>query len=135
MRRPPILTALRHLGVRSAECHRHGLSYDYIVSRLRETAPEIARSRLIIAHLGNGASLCAVQDGKSVASTMGFTAVDGLMMGTRTGSLDPGVLLYLMQERGLDAKGIEDLLYRRSGKTTYAAETARRSRRSPRRPL
>ena len=93
----------------------HGLSYDYIVSRLHETAPEIARSRLIIAHLGNGASLCAVQDGKSVASTMGFTAVDGLMMGTRTGSLDPGVLLYLMQERGLDAAGIEDVLYRRSG--------------------
>jgi len=93
----------------------HGLSYDYIVTRLRETAPQIADSRLIIAHLGNGASLCAVQEGRSVASTMGFTAVDGLMMGTRTGSLDPGVILYLMQERGLDAKGIEDLLYRRSG--------------------
>ena len=93
----------------------HGLSYDYIVSRLHETAPEIARSRLIIAHPGNGASLCAVHDGKSIASTMGFTAVDGLKMGTRTGSLDPGVLLYLMQERGLDAKDIEDLLYRRSG--------------------
>jgi acetate kinase len=93
----------------------HGLSYDYIVSRLRETAPQIADSRLIIAHLGNGASLCAVHEGRSVASTMGFTAVDGLMMGTRTGSLDPGVILYLMQERGLDAKGIEDLLYRRSG--------------------
>ena len=93
----------------------HGLSYDYIVTRLRETAPQIADSRLIIAHLGNGASLCAVREGRSVASTMGFTAVDGLMMGTRTGSLDPGVLLYLMQERGLDAKGIEDLLYRRSG--------------------
>jgi acetate kinase len=89
--------------------------YDYIVSRLHDTAPEIARSRLIIAHLGNGASLCAVHDGRSVASTMGFTAVDGLVMGTRTGSLDPGVLLYLMQERGLDASGIEDLLYRRSG--------------------
>jgi acetate kinase len=69
----------------------------------------------VIAHLGNGASLCAVRDGKSVASTMGFTAVDGLMMGTRSGALDPGVLLYLMQERGLDAAGIEDLLYRRSG--------------------
>jgi acetate kinase len=93
----------------------HGLSYDYIVTRLRETAPQIADSRLIIAHLGNGASLCAVHQGRSVASTMGFTAVDGLVMGTRTGSLDPGVLLYLMQERGLDAKGIEDLLYRRSG--------------------
>ena len=75
----------------------------------------MARQRLVIAHLGNGASLCAVRDGKSVASTMGFTAVDGLMMGTRTGALDPGVLLYLMQERGFDAAGIEDLLYRRSG--------------------
>jgi acetate kinase len=93
----------------------HGLSYDYIVTRLSQTHPDLARSRLIVAHLGNGASLCAISDGRSVASTMGFTAVDGLMMGTRTGSLDPGVLLYLMQERGLDAKGIEDLLYRRSG--------------------
>jgi acetate kinase len=93
----------------------HGLSYDYIVTRLRETEPALARQRLVIAHLGNGASLCAVRDGKSVASTMGFTAVDGLMMGTRTGALDPGVLLYLMQERGFDAAGIEDLLYRRSG--------------------
>jgi len=93
----------------------HGLSYDYIVTRLEETEPALARARLVIAHLGNGASLCAVRDGKSVASTMGFTAVDGLMMGTRTGAIDPGVLLYLMQERGLDAAGIEDLLYRRSG--------------------
>lgn len=93
----------------------HGLSYDFIVSRLRETAPDLAQSRLIIAHLGNGASLCAVRDGRSVATTMGFTAVDGLMMGTRTGSLDPGVLLYLMQEHGLDAQAIEDLIYRKSG--------------------
>jgi acetate kinase len=93
----------------------HGLSYDFIVTRLRETIPMLARSRLIIAHLGNGASLCAVNDGRSVVSTMGFTAVDGLMMGTRSGALDPGVLLYLMQERGLDAAAIEDLLYRKSG--------------------
>ena len=93
----------------------HGLSYDFIVTRLRETAPMLARARLIIAHLGNGASLCAVRDGRSLASTMGFTAVDGLMMGTRSGALDPGVLLYLMQERGLDAAAIEDLLYRKSG--------------------
>jgi acetate kinase len=93
----------------------HGLSYDYIVTQLREWEPALARSRLIIAHLGNGASLCAVHDGRSVASTMGFTAVDGLMMGTRTGALDPGVLLYLMAERGMDARAIEDLLYRRSG--------------------
>jgi acetate kinase len=93
----------------------HGLSYDFIVSRLGEIDPALARSRLVIAHLGNGASLCAVADGRSVASTMGFTAVDGLMMGTRCGAIDPGVLLYLMQERGLDARGIEDLIYRRSG--------------------
>lgn len=93
----------------------HGLSYDYIVARLKETEPELAHARLVIAHLGNGASLCAVRGGRSVASTMGFTAVDGLMMGTRSGALDPGVLLYLMQERGFDAADIEDLLYRRSG--------------------
>jgi acetate kinase len=93
----------------------HGLSYDYIVSQLQAIDPVLARSRLVIAHLGNGASLCAVHGGRSVANTMGFTAVDGLVMGTRTGSLDPGVLLYLMQERGMDAKAIEDLLYRRSG--------------------
>jgi acetate kinase len=93
----------------------HGLSYDFIVSRLCEIDPALARKRLVIAHLGNGASLCAVHEGRSVASTMGFTAVDGLMMGTRSGALDPGVLLYLMQERRLDAKGIEDLLYRKSG--------------------
>jgi acetate kinase len=93
----------------------HGLSYDFIVSRLGEIDPALAKSRLVIAHLGNGASLCAVAGGRSVASTMGFTAVDGLMMGTRCGALDPGVLLYLMQERGLDAAGIEDLIYRRSG--------------------
>jgi acetate kinase len=93
----------------------HGLSYDYILSHLRETMPEVARSRLIVAHLGNGASLCAVDAGRSVASTMGFTAVDGLMMGTRTGALDPGVLLYLMQSHGMDAAALEDLLYRRSG--------------------
>ncbi|MFO1157242.1 MAG: acetate/propionate family kinase [Reyranellaceae bacterium] len=93
----------------------HGLSYDYIVTRLREIEPALAERRLIIAHLGNGASLCAVHKGRSVASTMGFTAVDGLMMGTRSGALDPGVLLYLMEEKGLDAKAIEDLLYRKSG--------------------
>ncbi len=93
----------------------HGLSYDFIVSRLAEIDPALAKSRLVIAHLGNGASLCAVAGGHSVASTMGFTAVEGLMMGTRCGALDPGVLLYLIGEGGLDAKRIEDLLYRRSG--------------------
>ena len=93
----------------------HGLSYDFIVWRLRELAPDLARSRLVIAHLGNGASLCGVESGRSIATTMGFTALDGLMMGTRSGAVDPGVLLYLMQERGLDARALEDLLYRKSG--------------------
>lgn len=93
----------------------HGLSYEYVASRLKEIAPGLANSRVVIAHLGNGASLCAVHRGQSVASTMGFTAVDGLMMGTRCGSVDPGVLLYLMDEHGMDARAIEDLIYRKSG--------------------
>ena len=93
----------------------HGLSYEYLVSRLRELAPAIAAGRVIFAHLGNGASLCATRDGRSVATTMGFTAVDGLVMGTRCGALDPGVLLYLMREHRMDASAIEDLIYRQSG--------------------
>ena len=93
----------------------HGLSYEYIAQALPTVAPEIARSRVVVAHLGNGASLCAMQDGKSVDTTMSFTALDGLVMGTRCGTLDPGVVLYLLRERGLDAGAIEDLLYRRSG--------------------
>jgi acetate kinase len=92
----------------------HGLSYEYIARRLPEVAPEIAGGRVIVAHLGNGASMCAMKDGRSVASTMGFTAVEGLPMGTRTGSLDPGVVLFLM-ERGMSAAEIEELLYERSG--------------------
>ena len=93
----------------------HGLSYEYVSGRLRELAPEVASKRVIIAHLGNGASLCALRNGKSIAATMGFTALDGLMMGTRSGSIDPGVLLYLMDAHGLNARAVEDLLYRRSG--------------------
>jgi acetate kinase len=93
----------------------HGLSYEYLAGQLRAAWPEVAAARVIIAHLGNGASLCAVNAGRSVASTMGFTAVDGLMMGTRCGALDPGVLLYLMQEQRMDAAAIEDLIYRKSG--------------------
>lgn len=93
----------------------HGLSYEYVSGRLRDIAPDLAGARTIICHLGNGASLCAVRDGASVASTMGFTAVDGLMMGTRCGSIDPGVLLYLMDEHDMDARAIEDLIYKRSG--------------------
>jgi acetate kinase len=93
----------------------HGLSYEYLVSQLRELSPAHADGRVIIAHLGNGASLCGVKAGRSVASTMGFTAVDGLMMGTRCGALDPGVILYLLQEHGMDAAAVEDLIYRKSG--------------------
>ena len=93
----------------------HGLSYEFVSARLRSVAPEHAGKRIIVAHLGNGASLCAMEHGRSVASTMGFTAVDGLVMGTRCGSIDPGVLLYLMDERGMDARALESLIYKKSG--------------------
>ena len=93
----------------------HGLSYEYIVRKLREIAPEIAREDVVIAHLGNGASMCAVHDGRAVASTMGFTALDGLPMGTRCGQLDPGVVLYLMTEKEMSAAEVSDLLWKNSG--------------------
>jgi acetate kinase len=93
----------------------HGLSYEYIASVLPEVAPEIAGSRVIVAHLGSGASLCALKDGKSVENTLGFTALDGLCMGTRPGSLDPGVVLHLFQNLGLSAKEVEGILYKKSG--------------------
>jgi acetate kinase len=93
----------------------HGLSYQYLLARLAMLDPGMATARVIMAHLGNGASLCASHQGRSVASTMGFTAVDGLMMGTRCGALDPGVIVYLMQRHHMDAAAIEDLIYRKSG--------------------
>lgn len=93
----------------------HGLSYEYIAGRLRELVPGLAKGRIIAAHLGNGASLCAMLDGRSLDTTMGFTALDGLVMGTRSGNLDPGVILYLEQERGLTTKEVETLLYEKSG--------------------
>jgi acetate kinase len=93
----------------------HGLSYEYIASVLPEVAPEIAKGRVIVAHLGSGASLCALEAGKSVDSTLGFTALDGLCMGTRPGALDPGVVLYLFQSLGLSAKEVETILYKKSG--------------------
>lgn len=93
----------------------HGLSYEYIASVLPQRDPDAAAGRAIVLHLGNGASLCAIHGGKSVASTMGFTAVDGLPMGTRSGNLDPGVVLYLMDELQMDARAIEKLLYQQSG--------------------
>jgi acetate kinase len=93
----------------------HGLSYEYIAGRLREIAPAVAGGRVIVAHLGSGASMCALADGRSVESTMGFTALDGLPMGTRPGQIDPGVLLYLINNKGMSAAAVEDLLYRDSG--------------------
>ena len=93
----------------------HGLSYEYVASVLPETAPEIAHGRVVVAHLGSGASVCALRDGKSVDSSFGFTALDGLCMGTRPGALDPGVVLYLFQGLGLSAAEVEAILYKKSG--------------------
>jgi acetate kinase len=93
----------------------HGLSYEYIASVLGQFDARTASGKTVVLHLGNGASMCAMAAGRSVASTMGFTAVDGLMMGSRSGSLDPGVILYLMQSRDMDVRAVETLLYRQSG--------------------
>jgi acetate kinase len=93
----------------------HGLSYEYVAGRLKQVAPEVADKRVIIAHLGSGASMCALANGLSVESTMGFTALDGLPMGTRPGQLDPGVVLYLIAEKGMSAGEVESLLYRECG--------------------
>jgi acetate kinase len=93
----------------------HGLSYEYIASKLPTVAPEIAGGRVIVAHLGSGASLCALKNGKSVDSTLGFTALDGLCMGTRPGAVDPGVILYLFQTLRLTAREVETILYKKSG--------------------
>jgi acetate kinase len=93
----------------------HGLSYEYIASAMPQNAPEIAGKRVIVAHLGSGASLCAMKNGKSVDHSLGFTALDGLCMGTRPGAIDPGVVLYLFQNLGLSAKEVENILYKKSG--------------------
>ena len=93
----------------------HGLSYEHVAHRLAELDPALAAGRVVCCHLGSGASMCAIQAGRSMDSTMGFTAVDGLPMGTRTGQLDPGVVLYLVQARGFDAQRIERFLYHEGG--------------------
>jgi acetate kinase len=93
----------------------HGLSYEYIASVLPEVAPEIAEGRVIVAHLGSGASLCAMKARKSMDSTLGFTALDGICMGTRPGSVDPGVILHLFQTMGLSPSEVETILYKKSG--------------------
>jgi len=93
----------------------HGLSYQYIARKLGQIDPALARGRVVALHIGSGASMCAMKNGQSLASTMGFTALDGLVMGTRTGTLDAGVLLYLMDHKHMTFKDIEDLLYKKSG--------------------
>jgi len=93
----------------------HGLSYEYIAQRLRQVAPHIARGRIIVAHLGSGASMCALADGRSVESTFGFTALDGLPMGTRPGQLDPGVVLHLIAEEGMSPAAVQNLFYHECG--------------------
>jgi len=107
---------IRHYGF-------HGLSYAFIAQRLGELAPESARRRAIAAHLGNGASLCAMKNGASIETTMGFSVLDGLLMGTRCGSLDPGVILYLLRQ-GKSTEEIEDMLYRRSGLLGVSGDVA-----------
>jgi acetate kinase len=93
----------------------HGLSYEYVTEKLRQIAPLHAAGRVVVTHLGNGASMCAIRDGQSVGSSMGLTALDGLPIGTRCGQLDPGVLLYLMEAKGMTVTQLSDLLYRQSG--------------------
>ncbi|MBR0781698.1 acetate/propionate family kinase [Bradyrhizobium iriomotense] len=93
----------------------HGLSFEYVAGRLAEIAPELAAKRTVIAHLGNGASLCALRDGRSVDTTMGLTPLDGLVMGTRSGTIDPGVLLYLQQHEKMSVEDVQHLLYHQSG--------------------
>ena len=93
----------------------HGLSYEYIAKTLPQVAPEIAKDRVIVAHLGSGASMCALKGGRSIESTMGFTALDGLPMGTRPGQIDPGVVLYLLTEKGMSASNAQNFLYRDCG--------------------
>jgi len=109
----PLPAEIRNRGVQRYGFH--GLSYEYIASVLPRVAPSVARGRVIVAHLGSGASLCALEGGRSIDCTFGFTALDGLCMGTRPGSVDPGVILHLFQGLGLTAKEVETLLYRKSG--------------------
>jgi len=93
----------------------HGLSYHYVSQRLQQVAPDVAKGRVVVAHLGSGASMCALKAGKSVDSTMGFTALDGLPMGTRPGQIDPGVVLYLIDQKGMTTAAVSSLLYKGAG--------------------
>jgi acetate kinase len=116
---PPLATRLALPGTYDRKGVRrygfHGLSYEYIASRLPDLSPRLAAGRTVVAHLGNGASLCGMMAGRSVETTMGFSVLDGLVMGTRCGQIDPGVILYMLRAEKLDPAGIEDVLYRQSG--------------------
>jgi acetate kinase len=109
----------------------HGLSYAYIATRLPELLADrpvaAEQARVVVAHLGSGSSLCGLRGGRSIATTMGFTALDGLMMATRAGSIDPGILLYLMQERGMSVDEVSDMLYHRSGLLGVSGKSANMS--------
>jgi acetate kinase len=118
----PLPEEIRRAGVQRYGFH--GLSYEYIASTLPAVAPEIAGRRVIVAHLGSGASLCALEGGRAVDTTMGFTALDGLCMGTRPGRLDPGVLLHLILETRLSPGEVQDLLYERSGLLGISGKSA-----------
>src|SRR5262249_46436157 len=109
----PLPQEIRRTGVQRYGFH--GLSYEYIASQLPRVAPDVAARRVIVAHLGSGASLCALNDGRSVDSSFGFTALDGLGMGTRPGAIDPGVVLHLVQTMGLSPTDVETILYKKSG--------------------
>ena len=109
----PLARSLWHEGVRRYGFH--GLSYEYVVEKLKIDAPAEANGRLIVAHLGNGASMTAIRNGASVETTMGLTPAGGLMMGTRSGDLDPGILIYLLQEKGRSTAAIDYLVNQRSG--------------------
>ena len=118
----PLPRELRDAGARRYGFH--GLSYQYIARRLATADPALLAGRVIVAHLGSGASLCAMQGGRSVDTTMGMTALDGLVMGTRPGRLDPGAVLWMMQARGMGAATVEDILYHRSGLLGLSGESA-----------
>jgi acetate kinase len=109
----PLPAEVRRAGVQRYGFH--GISYEYIAGALARIAPEIASGRVVVAHLGSGASLCALKNGKSIDCTFGFTALDGLCMGTRPGALDPGVVLHLFQALELSTKEVETMLYKKSG--------------------
>ena len=93
----------------------HGLSYEYVARRFKQIAPSVANGRVIVAHLGSGASMCALENGASIASTMGFSAMDGLVMGTRPGNLDPGIVLHLIEQKGMSVQDLTELFYKRCG--------------------